>query len=268
MGRKSFHFQLEALTHGLLILFSITSCFVQAQNKSLIINDSLSNAESFDVRNVKLKTFKFDEYTVVKAKVPWITNTAHKTYKTHEENIDHQKFSFTLVNKKSDVAEVEAMFTKTSQYRQSGGFLFEALTGVETTNYEDLNNTSNLSASIIINNNKTGPWNLVLEETPNIHGENRIKGRLGNGMRFIDIVQVYFDKEGTYVIDDTLSYPPIRYEFVENGQSIGAFRREYNLNSNFLFNTNLESTLKMILAASMISILQTEYCYRFQVKRE
>ena len=262
-------YRFRSNTYWLLVLFLITSFFVLAQNNTIIISDSLTvAAEKYNIRNVKLKKFKFGEYAVVKAKAPWITSTAHTTYKTYEEDIARQKFSFILTNNKSDSAQVKALITEITQYRQSGGFLLEATTGIESANYEGLNNPSNLSASISINN-KTEPWHLLLEETPIMNdGKNMIKGTLSNGLRIIDIVQVYFDKEGTYNIDATSSYPPIRYEFIENGISLGAIRREYGSNPYFLFKFNLEPTMKLILAATMISIMETEYIYRFQVTRE
>jgi hypothetical protein len=266
LSKYLFIARFESNTIWLLILFSIISFLVQAQNKNIIISDSLSiTAEKYNIKRGKLKKFKFGEYYIVKARPPWGTTTSHTTYKTYEENISRQKYSFTLVDKESrNFAVVKALNTEISKYRQTGGFLFQAVTGIESTNYEGLNNSLNLSATISINSNNAESWNLHLEETPIEDGEKTIMGTLSNGKRTIDIVQVYFDKDGTYYFDDTLLYPPNRFEFIQNGQSLGAVRIEYNFNTQFWFKPNLESTIKLVLAASMTTIGESNLGLRVQ----
>jgi len=262
MGRYLFILRFESNTNWLLMLFLLTSFLVHGQNKNIVINDSLSStAEKYNLNPTsKLKNIMFGDYHIIKARPKWIISTSHTTYKSYEENISRQKFSFTLVNEKSDFAKVKAIDTEISKYNQTSGldgFLFQAATGIESTNYEGLGNSLNLSATISINGNKTDSWYLYLEEIPINDGETTIIGTLANGKRIIDIVQVYFDKDGTYNFEDTLSYPPNRFEFIQKGQSLGALRIEYNFNTQFWFRPNLDSTTKLVLAASMTSIGQS-----------
>jgi len=250
------------------ILFSIISFIAQSQNKNIVIYDSLPiTSEKYNVIGTKLKKLKFGEFIVVKAKPIWIKSTTHNTHKTYEENIERKKFSFTLVNTKSESAEVKAVYEEISRYQQTGGFLLQATTGLETTNYEGLNNFSNVSASISLNNNSEH-WYLILEEVLYNNSESIVKGSIGNDERIIDIEQVYFDKDRTYVAYDSLSYAAIRFEFIENNQSLGAMRKEWNLSTDFWFRANLESSLKLIIAATMTVINETEFSYRFKPTRK
>lgn len=268
MYRSLYKFQLDSNTIFFLMLFSMSSFFVGGQNITIAIKDSLSDkAEKYNIQSVKLKKLRFGEYSVVKARPGWITSTTHTTHKTYEENISHQKISFILVKGKTAYVQIEATFSKISQYRQSGGFLFQALTGIESGNYESLNNSSNLSASISTNNDKIKPWNLLLEETPIDGGETLIEGSLGNGVRTIYIKLVSVGKFDYDV--EFIDVSPLRYEFTENEQSLGAMQvANQNYATSFLFKANLEPTIQMILAASMTLIRYTEYGLRFEPLRK
>ncbi len=273
MGRYLFIW-FESNTNWLLLLFLITSFLVHGQNKNIIISDSLSSiVEKYNIDIwQKLKKTKFGEYHIIKARDKWITSVSHTTRRSYEEDISRQKFSFTLVNEKSDFAKVKAIDTEISKYNQTsglGGFLFQAATGIESTKYEGLGNSLKLSATISINGDETDPWKLHLEETIISDGETTVIGTITNGKRIIDIVQVYFDKDGTYYGD--WSYPPKRFEFIKNEQSIGVIRIKYTkpdfwfeYDTQFWFRPNLEPTIKLVLAASMTTIAKSYFGQRME----
>lgn len=265
MCRYSFQAWFKLYRVCLLLLLLGTSNFVQAQNINTGSSDSFyGEAEVFEVSNAKLRKLKFGDYYVVKAKAPWITSTTHKTHRKYEENIERQKFSFTLVNGKSQSAQVKAQHAKTLLYRESGGFLTEALTGIESSSYEGIYDSSNLSASVSIINDTPQSWKLILEEIPIDSNKTYIKGSLTNGTRTIDIKQTGFGKFDI-VEQKYIELSPLRYEFIEDGEFLGAFKVDYqNYATQFFFKAGLESITQLILAASMTCIKQTDYTYRFE----
>ena len=244
-------------------MFLLITVFSHAQNNNIIISDSLTEkAEKYNFDRAKIKKFKFGEYRVIKAKGNWISSTSHATYKTYEENIDRNKFSFILINNSLDSAKVKALFTKISQYRKSGGFLLQALTGIESSNYEGLNNSSSFAATIVTTKDQKITWNLLMKETPDKDGKYHIQGSLSNGVQTIYIAQIGFGK--VIVIKKRfVTQSPVRYEFIEHEQSLSALRIDWDFSTSLWFKPYLEPNLKLILAAAMTSITQTEFGFRF-----
>lgn len=99
--------------------------------------------------------------------------------------------------------------------------------------------------------------------------ENRVEGELegyiSNGERTIYITKVYYDKNNPityfdYVKKERVSTPRLRYEFIENNQSLGAVKYEGMLKGSVWFNPELSTQpeVKLILASAMISILRIQ----------
>jgi len=282
MSRGLFKFRIESNIIYLVMLFSITSVLAQEQPIKIIINDSLpGNSEYYSVKIGALKKYKFGDYKVVKKKTGITSsgNTADQeriilNVKTHHNSKTRSKFSFTLTNEKSDSAFVEAEFVELSQYLVTKDRLLYALSvlgknsDIEANTISDQTNTSILKATLVNSPNKNNIWTIQLnigdlDYSFSVEGE--LEGSISNGERTIYITKVNYDKKNQikyfdHVIKDSITTPCLRYEFIENKQSLGAVKYEGNLKGSVWFNLELEQQpeLKLMLASVMISILRIQ----------
>lgn len=264
----------------LVMLFSIASLLAQEQPIKILINDSLpDNSEYYSIKTGGLKKYKFGDYKVVKKKTG-LTSSGNMTnqdrillnVKTHHSSKTRYKFSFTLTNEKSDSAFVKAEFIELSQYLVTKDRLLYILSilgensGIEAQTISDQANTSILKATIVASGNMNNSWTLLLTNGNlgrSVAGQ--LEGSISNGKRTIYITKVDYDLKNrikffSYSQNDSITFPNLRYEFIENNQSLGAVKYEGNLKGYVWFNLELEqqSELKLMLASVMISILRIQ----------
>jgi len=262
------------------MLFSITTLLAQEQPITILINDSLpDNSEYYSVKTGTLKKYSFGDYKVVKKKTG-LTSTGNITdqerfilnVKTHHDSKTGYKFSFTLTNEKSDSAFVKAEFVELSQYLVTKDRLLYILSilgensNIEAQTISDQSNTSILKTTIVNSSNVNDIWTLLLTNGNlgrSVDGQ--LEGSISNGERTIYITKVDYDlknriKVFSYSENDSIAFPRLRYEFIENKQSLGAVKYEGNLKGAVWFNLELEQQpeLKLVLASVMISIFQIQ----------
>ncbi|PJB12932.1 MAG: hypothetical protein CO119_04055 [Flavobacteriales bacterium CG_4_9_14_3_um_filter_40_17] len=279
-SRYLFKFRIESNIIWLVMLFSITTLLAQEQPITILINDSLpDNSEYYSVKTGTLKKYSFGDYKVVKKKTG-LTSTGNITdqerfilnVKTHHDSKTGYKFSFTLTNEKSDSAFVKAEFVELSQYLVTKDRLLYILSilgensNIEAQTISDQSNTSILKATIVNSSNVNDIWTLLLTNGNlgrSVDGQ--LEGSISNGERTIYITKVDYDlknriKVFSYSENDSIAFPRLRYEFIENKQSLGAVKYEGNLKGAVWFNLELEQQpeLKLVLASVMISIFQIQ----------
>jgi len=262
------------------MLFPITSLIAQEQPIKILINDSLpDNSEYYSVKTGTLKKYRFGDYKVVKKKTG-LTSSANianqeriiLNVKTDHDSKTGYKFSFTLTNDKSDSAFVKAEFIELSQYLVTKDRLLLILSilgensDIEAHTISDQSNTSILKATIVNSRNVNDIWTLLLTNGNlgrSVDGQ--LEGSISNGERTIYITKVDYDvnnriKVFSYSENDSITFPKLRYEFIENKQSLGAVKYEGNLKGAVWLNVELEKQpeLKLMLASVMISILRIQ----------
>lgn len=177
--------------------------------------------------------------------------------KTHHNSKTRSKFSFTLTNEKSDSAFVNAEFVELSQYLVTKDRFLYALSvlgknsDIEAHTISDQTNKSILKATIVTGGNMNNIWTLQLNNGDlgrSVDGE--LEGTISKGERTVYITKVDYENKPFSV----------RYEFVENKQSLGAVKYEGNTKGSVWFNLELEQQpeLKLMLASVMISILRIQ----------
>lgn len=247
------------------MLFSTTSLLAQEQPIKILINDSLpDNSEYYSIKTGTLKKYKFGDYKVVKKKtgISSSGNTSNQerillNVKTHHNSKRRSNFSFTLTNKKSDSAFVKAEFIELSQYLVTKDRFLYALSvlgknsDIEAHTISNQTNTSILKATILTSSNMNNLWTLLLNNGDlgrSVDGE--LEGIISNGERTIYITKVDYENKPF----------SLRYEFIENEQSLGAVKYEGNLKGSVWFNLELEQQpeLKLMLVSVMISILRIQ----------
>lgn len=234
-----------------------------AQRKNIVINTKLSS--SSEMLKVKMGTqwmgriwnIKFGDYAVVrKSKMsPEVTKQKSNILGTKNEYKTGYKFNFTLTNKSVDSAMVNALYSENVEELSS----FELFPNFYLGRDEVLKDSINFAAGISLSSNSNDNWKLSLEMTYGTETELKHEGVLTNGTRIIWINPVSSNRDG----NDKRWYPALGYEFTENGNAIcavqyfggGAFG--YNKNRIWI-DSNLNQEMKLILAASMTSILQVK----------
>ena len=280
MNRSLFQFWIASKIIWLIMLFPITSLIAQEQPIKILINDSLpDNSEYYSVKTGTLKKYRFGDYKVVKKKTG-LTSSANianqeriiLNVKTDHDSKTGYKFSFTLTNDKSDSAFVKAEFIELSQYLVTKDRLLLILSilgensDIEAHTISDQSNTSILKATIVNSRNVNDIWTLLLTNGNlgrSVDGQ--LEGSISNGERTIYITKVDYDvnnriKVFSYSENDSIAFPRLRYEFIENKQSLGAVKYEGNLKGAVWLNVELEQQpeLKLMLASVMISILRIQ----------
>ncbi|MEB2784952.1 hypothetical protein [Algoriphagus persicinus] len=280
MTRYQFQLVVKSIIIWLIMLFPNTSLIAQEPPIKIVINDSLTNnSEYFSIKTGALKKYRFGDYKVVEKKIG-LTSTGNITkkervilnVKTDHVSKTRSKFSFTLTNDKSDSAFVKAEYIELSQYLVTEDRFLKILSilgensDIEAHTISDQSDTSILKATIVNSSNLNNIWTLLLTNGNlgrSVDGQ--LEGSISNGERTIYITKVDYDlknriKVFSYSENDSISFPRLRYEFIENRQSLGAVKYEGNLNCSIWFNLELEQQpeLKLMLASVMISILQIQ----------
>jgi len=233
--------------------------FARAQ-KNIDIGDSLRmHADMYKVKPGsqgpgKIWKMHFGEYGVVLSKMGWATTSSKSDlFNTKVESKSTQKFSFILSNKSGDSAWVSAA----SNIRVTALREIEVVAGFSWGSNELLQESKNFSAFITINQDTTETWALLMHIARGRDSLGNYEAFLTNGQRKIFISQFIPEKAG----NNPFKQPPAGYEFFERGQSLGAL--QYNslmaLSDGIVWiSRELDTKMKLVLAASMTAILQTK----------
>jgi hypothetical protein len=227
-----------------------------AQN-TIDISDSLAaHADKLDVHMGhlsfgKIKKFSFGHYSVVESKVknPKV-NSNSNFFNTKTETKSTQHFSFELSNGGKMSADVEAAHSMIVKSQKN------MVLGVIHVDDTEIVEVDNMTAWISINTDPGDIWTLFMGETGSINPEDKYATFLTNKDRTILLTPVVASKS-TF---DKVGFPAMGFEFVENGQSIGAlqyFSIALGEAANMVWiDTRMDDKMKLILAAAMTSILQ------------
>jgi hypothetical protein len=233
--------------------------FAHAQ-KTIDISDSLAlHADKFIVKlgsqgPGKIWKMHFGEYAVVSSKMGWATGSSRANlFNTKVESKSTQKFSFILSNKSADSAWVSAAYNIQVKALQE----IEVIAGFSWGSNELLQESKNFSAYININHDTTETWALLMHVAKGRDSAGNYDAFLTNGERKIFISPVGQENAG----NNPFKQPPAGYEFFEKGQSFGAL--QYNsimatYDDIVWINRELDTRMKLVLAASMTAILQAK----------
>ena len=261
----------------LLVLFIIGSEISTAQKKNIDISHALSeNAEMMKVKMGaqwmgKMWRMKFGDYSIGKNKMgrEEITQNSNRSNIEVDSNIGY-KFNFELNNKTSESAIVSAVFSKDIKHLQSTSLAvsfhggsdsdFSLSIDSDTSIDEVLRDSLNFISGISLKSNKKNQWNLYFVITSGTDINYKNGGVLTDGERIIVIRFVTSNQDG----NDNRKLPATGYEFSENGKSICAMQYYgggyFGLNKNiFWIDSSLNQDMKLILAATMASILQVKF---------
>jgi len=240
-------------------LFIFISGFVSAQ-KTIEISDSLRiHGDMFKVKPGsqgpgKIWKMHFGDYGVVSSKMGWVTTSSKSDFfNTKVENKSTQKFSFILSNKSGDSSWVSAASNIQVKALQE----IEVVAGFSWGSNELLLESKNFSVFITVNHDTTDTWALLMHVDRGRDSLGNYEAFLTNGERKIFISPVVQGKAG----NNPFKQPPAGYEFFERGQSLGAL--QYNsmmaiYDDIVWINRELDTRMKLVLAASMTAILQTK----------
>lgn len=240
----------------LAFLFLLTG-FANAQ-KIIVISDSL--AVHGEKMNVKLgskgpgKIWKmhFGDYAVVSSKMGWATKSVKGNFfDTKVESKTGEKFSFVLSNRAADTAWVNAANNIMVQALQE----IEILRGFSWGSNELLQESKNFSAFININRDTIETWALFMHVARGRDSVGNYDAFLTNGERKIFISPVSPGKSS----NNPFKQPPAGYEFFEKEHSLGALQYSTQMvmdNEIVWIIRELDSKMRLILAASMAAILQ------------
>ena len=245
-----------------ILLFMLTIANITQAQKEIVISDSLAaNGEKLKVKmgsqgTGKIWKFQFGNYAVISSKAGWTTtSTKGNFFNTKTESKSTKKFSFLMANKINDTARVNAANNIETQSLQE----LEIFSKVFWGSNELLQETQNFSAYITINGDTSEIWALLMNIIKGNNAQGSYDVLLTNGERKIFVTPASSNKNG----GDTRSMPALGYEFIENGQSLGAVQYYgggmMGLNKNIVWiHNSLDEKVKLILAAASTAILQTK----------
>jgi hypothetical protein len=243
-----------------IIFFLLLIAVFSKAQKNIIINDSLgANSDKLNVKMGsqgmgKIWKFHFGDYGVVSSKLGWeVTSTKGNFFNTKTESKSTQKFSFLLAGKSSDTAKVNAARNIMVQSLNEIDILHNFTWGDNEVKLE----AENFTAFITINSDTSEVWALIMSTKAGPDKIDSNQAFLTNGERKIILIPASSNKKG----GDEHSLPALGFEFIENGQSIGALQYYgggmMGMNKNIIWlHKDLTDKMKLILAAAMTAILQ------------
>jgi hypothetical protein len=255
----------------IFFLLFVISEFTIAQN-NLIINDSLeAKSEKLKVKmgsQMMGKTWKFSfgNYAVTSSKnsiQKESTKTNNWLFPTKSETKSDAKFSFTLENKTTETANVNAIINRVTESKTKyNGLGIEKTVGEDDTSVyitqeNQIAKDLTVFESLITTSGDTSAvWHLIFRfETTNTQAEHN-ETYLTDGKRKITIYPISSAKKG-----EQAQLPALGYEFVENGKALCALQYYggglFGMNKNIIWlDKTLTPRMSLILAAAMTSILQ------------
>ena len=228
--------------------------------KDIVISDSLiANSEKLNVKMGsqgfgKIWKFHFGDYGVASSKLGWtVTSTKGNFFNTRTENRSTEKFSFLMTSKANDSATVNTANNILVQSLQE----MEIFPHISWGSNELVQESRNFSAFITINGDTSEIWALLMNIVRGENVQTQDDAVLINGARKILITPTTSNRNG----GDSRSQPALGYEYIENGQSLGAVQYygggAFGLNKNIVWlNKSLDGKMKIVLAAASTAILQ------------
>lgn len=243
-------------------LFTLAVITGYAQQKDIVLDGDLqANAERMKVKMGtqwmgKIWKFKFGDYAVTDSNSGWMTTTSHKKmFSFKESSVTEQEFSFILEDGTGDRAIANVAFSIGSEALVSLIDFGDFAIGSDVA----LSGSQNFSAFLYTGSMEDDVWVLVLNKGGSMSGEEVFTGFLTNQKQTIYIYPTSSNKEG----NDSRSLPALGYEFAEGERALCAMQYYgggalgYNKNVIWL-RSDLDQHQKLILAAAMTSLLQTE----------
>lgn len=229
----------------------------RAQSEIVISDHLAGNATKLKVkmgvqRMGKIWNFRFGDYAVASSKMGWTrTRAGSNFFDTQTETNSTGKFSFVLVNKTNDSAEVNAVNNIDIQSLRGVRILGNLFIDSE----EQLRESKNFSAFITNNRDTSEIWALFMNETIS-NTWSRYEAFLTNGER-----EILFTSATSHKKDAANALPALGYELVEDGESIAAVQYlgagVLGQNKNIIWlRKDLNEKMKIILAAAITAVLQ------------
>lgn len=242
------------------VIFGVTGIY--GQQKEIPLNEDLAlHSDKLKVKMGaqwmgKIIKFKFGEYAVTDSKNGMtVTSRNSKLFSTKATSeLDH-KFSFVLADKSEITALVNVVFSVRTEELES----MEILDIVQVGQDVLLEKAENFTAFISTSDQEEDTWVLVMNKSQGSEVIDKNEGFLTNGDRWISIVPVSSDNNGT----ESVPFPALGYEFFEKEKALCAmqYRGEgvFNMAKNMVWiRTELDKRTQLILAAAMTSLMQKE----------
>jgi hypothetical protein len=229
--------------------------------------DSLSkNAEVLELKYPKVYwgnkyNLPIGDFAVAKIKTG-IQSTSNRPKNGVNESKTKYKFSVDIKeNKELLMAKVEGKVDQIehSEFSSYGGIL-DIFTSIDTeTIGAQIDHLNTITATILLNEKNDELWVLEFKTSGTASDFKIMEGWVTNGTRMIHIAENHIDvpkdlKETAFPEFDYRRYSSLRYDFIENGKTIGALKREGQ--NSILLDPEIDPALKLVLVASMISIEQ------------
>jgi hypothetical protein len=227
-----------------------------AMQHTIVISDSLAgHADKLAVKKGaswlgRIAAWRFGDYAVVSSKSDGTgTETRSNLLNTETESRSTEKFSFVLTNRTGDSARVKAahnvMVQELRGLRLGRGFSLGS--------DEVVRESDNFAAVITINRDTTETWGLLMGVRRS-NTQDEYEAILTNGERRLVVSGASSNRAGHH---DVL--PALGYEFIENGQSLGAlqfFSGSFGNPYAVWIDRRLDARMKLVLAAAMTAALQ------------
>jgi hypothetical protein len=201
------------------------------------------------------------DFVVAKIKTG-IQSTSNRPKNGVNESRTKYKFSIDIKeNKEHLLAKVEGKVDQIqhSEFSTYGGIL-DIFTGVETeTIGAEIDNLKTITAKIQLMESNDELWVVELKTSGRSSDFTFHEGLVTNGTRMIRIVQNNVDvpkdlEESPFQEFDFRAASSFRYDFIENGKTIGALKKHEQ--NSILLDPHVDPVSKLILVSAMIVIEQ------------
>lgn len=165
-----------------------------------------------------------------------------KTHRDHEETRVKFKVALDLAGDDSSTASAKGQLKKIFTYQEYTNFFDELLyltTEIESSTTLNWQSQTVFTATVVTSFNPQLQWTLHFETATGADAPPG-QGSLSNGVRTMSIIQTNYP--GGKGMESVAS----RFEFVENGQSLGAMSAD-----EYRFRPGLETETKLLLATAM-----------------
>lgn len=231
---------------------------LSATQPQILISDNLAaNANTWPVDKGaqwlgKMAKWHFGDYKVVSSKMgPSTTNTHGNLFNTEMQSRTTQRFSFALTGNATDSAAVEAASNMKAQWTQS----LELGNGWSLGKDELVQESYNFTALITVNHDTTASWALFMGVTGSADSLGNPGDLLTKGARKIRVVLASSNSNA----HDLSGLPALGYQFLEDGQSLGAvqyFSGAFGNPYRVWMLRTLDAPTGLVLAAAMTALLQ------------
>ena len=243
----------------LIVWAAATTSTVQAQ-KEIIISDSLIvNAEKLAVKNRgqwfgKIQKFEFGEFVIVQSKVKLGSTTEWENFWGQISSKSTQRFSFVLKNAASD-----SLFVNAASDLDEASIGSNEVFGFTWGEAQLTRSQVDFIAFIQTGGDSSAKWTLLMNLARSGSGPTQIESVLSNGSRKILLKPVSSRKKPKSIG----ALPAMGFEFFENGNSLAAlqyYAGQFASKDRKIvwFSKTLDQKTRMVLAASMVTILQIE----------